>query len=134
MPLDGRQLTYKQALALCYRVGWRGRDLTRAVAVMCAESARYTGAYNVNTNGTVDRGLFQINSVHANVSDTTAFDPLSNAEFAHELWTHQGFRPWYAFVNKNHLKFIPMVLAARLLKWHHLVPHIEYRIREGGAK
>jgi len=132
MPLAGRQLNYKQALALCYRVGWRGRNLTRAVAVMCAESARYTEAYNVNEGGTIDRGLFQINSIHG---ANSTFDPLPNAEYAHKLWLwNEGFTPWYAFVNRNHVKFIPLVLAARLLKWRHLVADIEYRIREGGAK
>lgn len=126
MPLAGRQITLKQALALCYRVGWRGHYLTQAVAVMCAESARYTDAYHDNMNGSQDRGLFQINSIHEHMS---TFDPLPNAEGAYRLWQiANGFTPWFAYDNGSHRKFVPLVLAAKLLNWKHLVPDIEFRI------
>lgn len=65
--LEGEQLTIKWALALCYFVGFRGVRLVSAVALMSAESVRWTRAWNKNYDSetgalkSTDRGLFQIN-------------------------------------------------------------------------
>lgn len=50
-----------------------------AASVAMAESGGRISAANVNSNGTVDRGLWQINSVHGAAS---TFDPLANARAA----------------------------------------------------
>jgi Lysozyme like domain len=112
MPLEGEELTIKEALALCWVAGFRGPKLIDSVAVMCAESGRYTEAWHDNTdeNGNVlstDRGLFQINSIHASISKEEAYDPVANATFAFQL-SKQGedFSPWAAYNSGAHEKFI----------------------------
>ena len=111
MPLEGRQVSIPWALALCYFVGWRKAELVRAVAVMTAESARYIRAYNVNTNGSIDRGLFQINSIHGTCC---TFDAIKNARCAFKLYQEQGFKPWVAYNSGAYKKFMPTIWAAKL--------------------
>ncbi len=119
MPLAGEELTIKEALALCWHVGFRGPKLITAVAVMCAESGRYVGAWhdNLDAQGNVlstDRGLFQLNTIHASVSDLEAYDPVGNATFAFQL-SHQGedFSPWAAYNSGAHEKFMEGVKVVK---------------------
>lgn len=58
------------------------QHVNEAVAVALAESGGNPGAQNTNSNGTVDRGLWQINSSHG--ADST-FDPQANARAAIRL-------------------------------------------------
>ncbi len=117
MPLAGEQLTYKQALALCWVVGYRKEALTTAVAVMCAESGRYVGAYHVNDDGSTDRGLFQINDrFHTSLSDEEAYQAKPNAAYAFDLSKGGlNWSPWAAYNSGAHLKFVPIVAAVRAL-------------------
>lgn len=117
MPLDGEQLSIKQALALCYVAGWRtGAGLDVAVAVMWAESGRWTKAYHVNDDGSIDRGLFQINDrAHPSVSDADAYDPKLNALYAWVLHRSNGWQPWAAYNSGAYKKFVPLVVAVRVL-------------------
>jgi hypothetical protein len=55
------------------------------------------GRTHRNRNGTVDYGLFQINSVHAakvggNLEKLK--DPETNVKVAFQIWQEQGWRPW----------------------------------------
>src|SRR6188768_1303424 len=105
MPLAGRQLTYDTALARCYEAGWRGEKLIEAVALMCAESGRYTEAYhdNLDADGNVtsrDRGLFQINDKwHPDLSDEDAYKVRPNIAYAHKMYREQNntFKAWMAY-------------------------------------
>lgn len=132
MPLAGVQLTYKWALALCYYAGFRGRNLTTAVALMCAESGRYVGAYHDNYDDagnlvSVDRGLFQINSYwHADLSDADAYKAIPNAAYAFGLSSGENFAQWAAFTSEAYKKFLPAVHAARVLgTWRLRVSKVE---------
>jgi hypothetical protein len=58
------------------------------------ESSGDPDARNVNTNGSVDEGLWQINSVHGFPGDLT--DPLVNAKAARSVLEDQGIGAWYA--------------------------------------
>lgn len=58
------------------------------------ESNGNPGATNRNTNGTIDRGLWQINSVHGFGGDP--FDPMTNALQAKRVYDMQGVGAWYA--------------------------------------
>ena len=135
MPLGGRKLSIEEALALCYAVGFRGGQLTRAVALMTAESGRYVEAYNVNaTEGgvdstlifSIDRGLFQINTLHISVGMAESFKAVPNAMFTFQLSdSGTDFTPWMAFVNDAHVKFMDQVKAVRNKdEWRELVPTI----------
>src|SRR3982751_2288490 len=113
MPLAGDQLTLKEALALCHVVGFRKDKLVIAVAVMSAESGRYTDAWhdNLDTSGNVvstDRGLFQVNSIHdAQISPKEVFDPVANATYAFKLSKRgEDFSPWMAYNSGAHEKFM----------------------------
>lgn len=135
MPLGGRKLTLEEALALCRVAGFVGRDqVVTSVALMCSESGRYVEAYNINANvnddGTVnksiDRGLFQINSLHQKLGMAQSFRAWPNAKFAYRL-SKQGtdFTPWMAFVNGAHDKFVAEVTAVwEADEWRVLVPTI----------
>lgn len=117
MPLAGHQLSIGNALALCYAKGFTGgQRLITAVAVMSAESARYTKAYYVNTDGSTDRGLFQINDrAHPALSDEEAYDARMNVRYAHKLYSEQSWRPWMAYTSGRYLLFVPKVTAIWLL-------------------
>lgn len=57
----------------------------------------------LNTNGTYDYGLFQINSVHSH-SQSILANPAKNTEIAFKIWQSQGYRAWSAY--KSYLKFM----------------------------
>ena len=128
MPLAGRCLSIKWALALDYHVGFRALKLTKSVAVMSAESNRYVEAYNTNVNGSTDRGLFQINSIHdSQISPEEAFKAIPNAQFAFKLSKGgKDFSPWYAYGGARYLLYYTTVLAVQALQtWRLRVPRVE---------
>jgi hypothetical protein len=59
----------------------------------------------LNTNGTYDYGLFQINSVHSHSRSILA-NPAKNTEIAFRIWQSQGYRAWAAYNNGSYLKFM----------------------------
>ncbi len=67
----------------------------------CNQNADNTG---LNADGTNDKGLFQINSIHG-FSDAERFDPVRNTEIAHRIWKNQGYQAWSAFNNGSYLRF-----------------------------
>jgi len=72
-------------------------DLWTALYVVERESRFDPGAYHENWDGSVDLGLFQINSIHAGRWPdywTAWSDPARNAQWALELYMEQGWRPW----------------------------------------
>jgi hypothetical protein len=74
------------------------------IAIAHAESGFNCGATNTaNRNGTVDRGLFQINSVHNFTGDY--FDCQTNIEMAHKVWLSQGYDAWVVYQTGKHLGF-----------------------------
>jgi hypothetical protein len=81
--------------------GYQGKALTWAVAVALAESGGNPVAVNVNSNGSRDRGLWQINNkYHPEVSDAAAFDPASAAKAAYTISkAGTSWSPWAAFNN-----------------------------------
>lgn len=74
--------------------GFSGDDLPVAVAVAFAESLGDPEAVNFNRDGSVDRGLWQVNSIHG--FDGDLFNPIYNAESAFWVFERQGWRAWYA--------------------------------------
>ena len=69
-----------------------------AAEVAMAESSGNTNASNYNTNGTVDRGAWQINSIWGSES---TYDPMANARAAVQI-SHDGtdWTPWATY-NSN---------------------------------
>ena len=92
-------------------MGWRDRDVIIATAVCSAESSRYTEAVNTeNADGSIDYGLWQINSVHLGqsingwaVTVERLLDPVENARIAYTLWLDQSWTPWAAYASGAYL-------------------------------
>jgi lysozyme-like protein len=70
--------------------------LRDALAVVFAESGGNCSARHKNHNGSIDRGLFQINDrAHPDVTDTCAYDCLCNAQAAYRISNGgTNWHPW----------------------------------------
>lgn len=72
-----------------------------AVRVARCESNLHPDAVNRNNpNGTIDRGVFQINSVHNSrlaKLGLDPFDPIDNIQFARMLYDESGWLPWVCY-------------------------------------
>jgi hypothetical protein len=80
--------------------GFPPQEVATATAVALAESGGNTDATNRNTNGSVDYGLFQINTVHGPLlNQGNKFNPLDNAKMALTVWQRAGNRwtPWTVY-------------------------------------
>lgn len=64
-------------------------------AIALAESSGDPHASNVNVDGSVDRGLWQVNSV--NFDSPTLFNPRTNASWAIKIYKQQGLRAWTTY-------------------------------------
>ncbi len=116
---DASDASASAAVDLCAtvasRAGFSGERLVTAVAVGMGESSCRPDAQNPNgptkgcPNGSVDRGLWQINSCwHPSVSKSCAYDAQCNANAAHRISAKgTNFKPWVAYTNgsyRNHLE------------------------------
>lgn len=75
------------------------RDFAVARAIAKSESGLNPEAWNANTNGTLDIGLFQINSIHWDKCGGMAnlLDPLENAKCAKMIKDDSGWYPWVVY-------------------------------------
>jgi hypothetical protein len=127
----GRKLSYGWALALTHHVGFRGKNQNTAVALMCAESARYCGAWHENiVDGKVDstdHGLYQINDKwHPDFRERDFYSAIDNAMYAFDMSSGQWFTAWAAYNSGAHKKFLPAVWVVKVLgKWRKKVPYVE---------
>jgi hypothetical protein len=87
------------------------------VAVAVAQSENFwnktksfvADRYQINTNGTIDVGIFQVNSVHftkPGCSLAELVDPYKNIDCAYTIYSEQGWVPWVAYNNRNFLAFL----------------------------
>lgn len=84
--------SYSDLENLWVQAGGNPQAQAMAAAIAMAESAGDTNAVHTNSNGTVDRGLWQINSIHGALSTT---DPLANARAAVSISSNgSSWRPW----------------------------------------
>lgn len=95
-------LTPAQIAGYARQAGFSGSALATSVAVALAESGGRTDATNVNRNGSVDRGLWQLNDgAHPWVKSINWQDPAANAAGAYRIYREAGgsFRPWVAYTS-----------------------------------
>ena len=64
-------------------------------AVVQGESGWNSDAYNTNTNGTIDSGLYQLNSIH-DIPLSCTINTVCATNHAIELYNEQGWCPWVA--------------------------------------
>jgi len=92
-------LSDAQIAATARLAGFTGQDVVTAVAVALAESSGRTDATNHNSDGSTDYGLWQINSVHADLLKSGNWQtPLDNAKMAKSVHDNAGsWQPWSTF-------------------------------------
>lgn len=102
MPLA--KYNYAQLKALWIKNGGKAGAAGYAAAIALAESGGDPNATHVNADGSVDHGLWQINSVHGALS---TLDPNANARAAVEISGNgSNFKPWTTFTNGSYAKFL----------------------------
>lgn len=87
-----------------------GAECRIALAIQRAENPR--GAceiYHYNSDGTLDWGYFQINTVHlkrAGLNLRDLLDCRANIDFAYQLYLERGFAPWSTYNNGAYRQFL----------------------------
>lgn len=106
--LAGTQLAPRQIALMAFTAGWTNVErLATAVAVALQESGGWTQATNVNPDGSIDRGLWQINSkAHPEVTEAQAFDPVWATAYAYQVYQGRSytFNAWAAFTSGAYKK------------------------------
>jgi hypothetical protein len=94
------------------RAGFSEAQLPTMMAIAMAESSWNASATHNNPNGTIDQGLFQINSVHQGNSwyPSNPFDPLQSAIAAYNIYQSQGLNAWTVYKTGDYAKFIPSTI------------------------
>ena len=95
----------------CTAVNGYEWDVKTAYAICMAESGGNHLANNegTNTDGTVDRGLMQVNSIHADMVGgdlDKLYDPKTNLDVAYSLYKAKGFQPWSTYNNLRYVAFL----------------------------
>lgn len=102
-------LTDQQILDAVIAAGFPASTWNTAVAVALAESGGKTDATNHNTDGSTDYGLFQINSVHADLLRTHNWqDAVDNARMALAVSSNgANWSPWVAYTTQRYRAYLP---------------------------
>jgi Lysozyme like domain len=105
-------LSMDQIAQYAYNAGFRGKDLSVAVAVSKAENRTSDpSATHRNANGTTDTGLWQINS--SNYPVDAMKDPTANARAAYVLAHNaRGWRNWTTYNAGIYLLWLPQAEVA----------------------
>jgi hypothetical protein len=99
---------------LARNAGFPDNEIARAVAISIAENGSGDpNAEHVNTNGSTDYGLWQINSIHG-LPVSQLKDPQGNANAAFQIWKAAGnsWSPWSTFKSGKYMAFFQRGQAA----------------------
>ena len=106
-------LTQPQAAAALKAAGWPAPLWPTMVAIGQAESGLTVESVSKpNTNGTVDRGWLQINSVHGYDPHRLTTDPVFCAKAGLSIWHSQGLRAWSTYSSGAFHPFLPAAQRA----------------------
>lgn len=79
-------------------ISFEGEELAHFYQLALCESSGRQSAMNVNKNGTIDRGLLQINSVHEPEARKLGLDYKNsiedNVRMARIIYDRQGYSAW----------------------------------------
>lgn len=105
-PGGGREMSKSELVALYARHNFPDPNLTAAIAL--AESGGDPSAINTsNEDGSVDRGLLQINSVHAQYIAARLFEPDYNAQAGYDISSGgTDYTPWVTFNTGAYIPFL----------------------------
>lgn len=96
--------SYGQLEDLWVKAGGNPAFKAIAAAIAMAESGGVVNATNHDSNGTTDRGLWQINSVHGAQS---TYDPTANARAAVSISSNgTNWKPWATYNSGAYRKFL----------------------------
>jgi hypothetical protein len=113
--LEGNQLSPEQIAHEARAVGVPcGERLVTAVAVGLGESDGVVNATHPNTDGSVDRGVWQINSkAWPMYSESCVFDASCNAGAMAAISSNgASWQPWLAFTNGRYRQFLTQAQSA----------------------
>jgi hypothetical protein len=71
-----------------------GKDGERALKIAYCESRLEQNAIHENKNGSVDRGIYQLNTIHKGISNECAFNAKCNIDASYQIYLKQKFQPW----------------------------------------
>jgi hypothetical protein len=112
VPSGAGDLSVAEIGTFAAKAGFSGTSLAMAVAVALAESNGNPDATDLDHNGTVDRGLWQINSVHTQFSAACDYDPLCAAEAAFSVSAAgTDWEPWVTYQHGAEIPFLPEAIA-----------------------
>lgn len=100
--------TFGQLETLWRQAGGPAKVAPVMAGIALAESGGKPRASHRNTNGTIDRGLWQINSVHG-YSAASSFNPSQNARQAVAVYHSQGLRAWSTYTNGAYKQYVQSV-------------------------
>lgn len=104
MPSTGGRYSNAQIQALWIAQGGSTSAAPMAAAIALAESGGDPNAVDYDSNGTVDRGLFQVNSIHGALS---TFDPGRNTLGAIQISRNgTDWTPWTTFHTGAYKQFL----------------------------
>ena len=95
-------------------VGLSGQSQIIAIAIALAESGGRINATHTNTDGSIDRGLWQINSVHKQYSASQLLSsPAYNAKAMYEISSGgRNWYPWATYTSGAYQKYLNEAQAA----------------------
>jgi hypothetical protein len=101
-PAGGTVYSKRQLMSLAASVGFPDPNMAAAIAL--AESSGRANATNRNTDGSIDRGLWEINSIHGPLS---VLDPRRNAESAYKISSGgRNWNPWVTYQNGAYKQYL----------------------------
>jgi lysozyme C len=100
--LAGRRLSETEAASLIRQAGFPESSVGKMICTIKYESNFYERASNRNTNGSVDYGLFQVNSTHLGgagcpSSSAGLYTAATNTKCALAIYKSQGINAWYGY-------------------------------------
>lgn len=94
--------SYSDLEALWIQAGGNPSDAGIMASIALAESSGDPNATNNNSNGTTDRGLWQINSIWGSMS---TYDVMANAQAAVAVFNQQGITAWSTYNSGAYQQF-----------------------------
>jgi Lysozyme like domain len=109
--------THDQIVNAAQSVGFSASGAQTIAAIALAESRGDTGAISpLNSNGTRDYGIVQINSVHFSegaISQAQALQPIASLAYALRLSDNgTNFAPWSTFTSGAYRPFLSSVSSS----------------------
>jgi hypothetical protein len=108
----GPRLGVAQIGEVAAQAGFSGEGLAMAIAVALAESGGDPLATDYDRNGTVDRGLWQINSVHSAYSAACDYAPSCAAGAAYQISDGgRDWGPWVTYQHGDEIAYLPQAIS-----------------------